>query len=171
VEADVRKAMLAAMGMLVTAAPALASWDFKIVDGPLGKPVGAATLAGAQGEVIVRCDTTGQNSLFLTMRPKGLGEGLEPAFLRAMTYRIDNGPARTANAIYDADEITIVNLVRGLMGGDLLFSMLGSKTLAFEIADKSKRTHTLLFDTTGARDAVLRAAEACGDTNWMARTN
>lgn len=165
------KAILAAMGLLMTTTSASASWDFKIIDGPLGKRVGVATLAGDQGEVVVRCDTTGQNSLFLTVRPKDVGEGLEPDFMRAMTYRIDSGPARTVNAIYDAGEITIVNLVRGLMGGNLLFSMLGSTTLAFEIVDKSKRAHSLLFNSAGARDAVSQAAQACVDTNWISRSH
>ena len=165
-----RKVMLAAIGMLMTATPALASWDFKVIDGPLGKKVGVATLPGDHGEIVVRCDTTGQNSLFLSVHPRDVGEGLEPDFMRAMTYRIDDGPARTVNAIYDADEITIVNLVRGLMGGNLLFSMLASKTLSLEIVDKSKKSHSVLFHTDGAQVAIMQAAKACGDTNWISLT-
>jgi hypothetical protein len=170
-ERDVRTAMLAAVAMVMTAAPAWASWDFKILPGPLGKSIGVATLVGEAGEIAVRCDTTGQNSLFFTMRPSAIGAGWESDFMRATTYRIDGGPVRRVNAIYDSDEITIVNLVRGLMGGDLLSGMLASKTLSFVIVDKAKREHTLLFHTEGAQDAVLRVAQACADPNWTTGGN
>lgn len=162
-----RKVLLLAIGVLAMATPAHAAWDFKLVDGPLGNgKVGVASLAGEQGDLVVRCDTTGRNSLFLTIRPKAAVERLKSDFMRPLNYRIDDGPRRTANAIYDADEISIVNLVRGLMGGDLLFAMLSSKMLAIELTDTAKRSYTLTFKTEGARAAILQAASACADSNW-----
>lgn len=161
------KAPFAAIGVLTMATPAHAAWDFKLVDGPLGDgKVGVATLAGEQGDLVVRCDTTGRNSLFLTVRPKVAVDRLQSDFMRPLAYRIDGGPPRTANAIYDADEVSVVNLVRGLMGGDLVFAMLPSKTLALELTDSTRRSYTLTFKTEGARAAILQAASACADTNW-----
>ncbi len=162
------KAMLVAVAALITSAPAFAAWDFKAIDGPLGNAkVGVATLTGDQGDIVVRCDITGQNSLFLVVRPRPAIAGLQSDFMRPVRYRIDGGVVKTANGIHDDDEISVVNLVRGLSGGELLFSLMSAKTLTLDVTDAARHSYRLSFRTEGAGAAIAQAARTCGDTNWL----
>lgn len=149
-------------------APAEAAWLFQTLRSPMlnGGDVAMVRLANDQGEIKIKCDVAGRNSLHMIVAPRQGIALLKSNGFRPMKYRIDGGAERTASVLYDGDGITAVNLDRSLSSGKLLAGIANARKLTLEPTVTDGGRHFMAFQVEGARAAIGQVARACMDTHW-----
>lgn len=159
--------MLVAVSCFVTASPAQAAWDFKVLEDPMTDAKrGISLLLGDQGGLAIKCDKNGAGSLYLSVISKSYLGSVAGRRTRSIQYRIDKGEPQQIDAFYDGSMASVFDLTPGSAGGQLLKQITTAKQLVVDVTSYDYRSHIIVFDTAGAGEAVNKSATACGDTGW-----
>lgn len=162
-----KTAILCAVLAIAAANPANAAWEFKTLEDPMTDAKrGISMLMGDQGALVVKCDKNGPGSLYLSIVSKDYLGGVSGSNTRLIKYRIDKGDPQQINAFYDKNMASVFSLRPSTSGGAFLQKIIDSKQLVIEAISYDYESHVIVFDTTGAKDAVVKAAATCGDTDW-----
>lgn len=156
-------AILAANGV-----PAHASWEYKLLEDPMTDAKrGISSVTAEQGMIVIKCDSNGPGSLYLSIISKGYLGGTSRNRVREMKYRIDKGDPQSIYASHDARTASIFDVKPRSKGGDFLGQLLNARELVVQVSSYDYDTYTIIFDVSGARGAIEKSASACRDTNWM----
>ncbi len=162
------KNVVAATALLLAATPALASWNFRVSKDPMtGARRGFAIVRNDDGALVVKCDENGPGSLYVSIFTKSYLGGPARTKDRDIKYRADDGAIQSVTAFHDGREAIVLDLSPGRAGGAFLSRLLPAKKFVVQVIDSGNETHNYVFDTSGAADVIGRAANECGDTNWM----
>lgn len=162
-----RRICIAMVLALIDMAPARAAWTFKVESNPMTDAKrGISLLLGDAGGLAIKCDQNGRGSLYLSfISTKYLG-GMGWRKNRALHYRIDKGEVNSISADHNGSTASVLDVSPNSDGGRLLSALRTSHQLAVQLTDYDNQLQTIVFDTTGAREAIAQSAAACGDDNW-----
>lgn len=157
---------------LASAAPALSAWDFDTAVDPMTDATrGLSILRGGDDLLVIKCDGNGPGSLYISFLSGDYIGSLSSNRNRQIKYRFDGGEIQTINAIHERDYLLIGDVKPGSSGGRLLARLAESKSLVVQAHGYDYQQHTFQFETTGAAEAIQKAATTCGDTNWIQQPN
>lgn len=152
---------------IMLSAPAHAAWEFKILEDPMTDARrGIASVMGDEGLLVVKCDSNGPESLYISIISKHYLGGTSRSRSRDVRFRIDRGTPQSISASHDGSSASIFDLQPGKAGGVFLSQILDARELVVQVTSFDYDSYTIVFDTTGARSAVEKAASACRDTHW-----
>jgi len=158
-----------ALAAAALASPAVAAWDYKLIEDPMTDAKrGISVLEADQGALVIKCDRNGPGSLYLSIISKNYLGGLSSNRRRTITYRVDQGQPQTIPAYHDGSTANVLDLAPETKEGRFFAQIMTASRLVVQVTSFNYDTYTIVFDMTGARDAVNRSAAACGDTNWIA---
>ena len=165
-----RIAVATALLGVIVAAPARAAWTFKVETNPMTDAKrGVSLLIGDAGGLAVKCDENGPGTLYLAFISTQYlgGEGWRKN--RSVRYRIDKSEPMSIIANHDGSAASVFDVAPASEGGMFLSRLIDSHELVVQLTDFQNHLITIVFDTTGTREAVEKTSSACGDTNWSQR--
>ena len=161
--------IVAALSSGVQAAePPATGWTFRVEANPMTDARrGIALLLGDAGGLAVKCDSNGPGSLYFSVLSTHYLGGAGWQKNRAIRYRIDKGAVVSLAANHDGSAASVFETSPNSDGGRFLTNLMNSSNeLVVQITDFDSNIYNIVFTTTGAKDAILKSAVACGDTEW-----
>lgn len=128
---------------------------------------GISIAEGQDALLVVKCDENGPGSLYFSLATKRgfYGKGSQP--FRKFRYRVDAMQPIELTGYHDNNSVTVIEPFPGTAGGNFLEYVRGGNKLAFEVTDYEGRQSTSVINIAGAKAAIARAAQVCGDSNWL----
>lgn len=155
-----------ALGALAVSAPASAqesAWGyFEDEAGVL--QAGVQTADGRQ--LILKCNAPGERSVFAVLyTPAALGAPSTRASVRDIHMQYDNGPTVTRRWRYYQFTVEAVNTRRDQELPPFLQRLADTQNLKVRLEPVDGSPQSIEFNVAGAREAIGRVFESCGDSS------
>ena len=166
-----RIAILAALATVSTAAQAqeiAKTWQVgdTAEEGAAFRAPLAYVQAADGSTLLLKCDKPGNGEVYATiMSTEKLGNPARDTEQRGITYRFDTSTPRDASWRYTDTFAVALGNMRGILSS-FVQGLANAKQLEVKLEKKgSSKTVDLLFDVTGADQAIAKVYEGCNDKN------
>jgi hypothetical protein len=145
----------------------MGAWRFKVVSDPMTDASRGIAVTDLKNtiELVVKCDSDGDNTLYMSFISDDYLGGTSSDRNRAISYRLDGAPAQSISGWYDGKSANILKLSPTNEGGRLLKAVSNTTKLTVQLSDFDGGSHVAVIDTTGAKAAILKVAQTCKDNS------
>lgn len=155
---------LPGLALAALAGPAAAqdsSWAYFEPD---GAPIQAGVQSANGGQLILKCDETGSNSVFAVIfSPTRLRPATDRPQVRSLWLRYDGGNREEVRWRYYDQTVTALNTRRDNNLEPFLRDLVDASELEVRLEPTDGAPVELNFQVAGSRDAINRVFESCGD--------
>ena len=116
---------------------------------------GIAVVEGTGGSFVVKCDTPGAGSVYVSLVSDRYLGGADRS--RDLTYRVDDNAPVTQSWRYSAQHVT------NFRPNALLAEMLGGERMIVRALKFDNSSTDFAFDITGSIEAIARVSAICDD--------
>ena len=161
---------LAVAGIAALAAPSQSSaqssaWAYFEPD---GAPLQAGVQSADGGQLILKCDETGEGEVFaVVVSPSRLRPSTNRPQVRSLWIRFDDGPRKEERWRYYEQSVTALNTSRDQTLVDFLNGMADANMVEIRLEPADGPPFEVNFQINGARDAIARVFESCEDENFV----
>jgi hypothetical protein len=133
---------------------------------PEGAPMQAGLQSANGGQLILKCDETGEDKVFAVIfSPSRLRPPSNQPQVRALWLRYDDGPREEVRWRYYDQTVLALNTRRDSNLGPFLNDLVDATNLEIRLDATDGAPVELNFAVAGAREAIARVFESCRDTN------
>jgi len=134
------------------------------------EPEGGLMQAGVQsangGQLILKCDEAGEDKVFAVIfSPSRLRPPSDTPQVRSVWLRYDDGPREEVRWRYYDQTVLALNTRRDNNLAQFLNDLVAANNVEIRLDPTDGAPVELNFPVAGARDAIARVFESCGDTN------
>lgn len=149
---------------------AIGEWNLRIITDPMSDAVRGIASTGDANDltVVVKCDSNGNDTLYISIISKSYLGGTSRNSRRDIGFRIDGAPAEKIVGYYDGRTANILTTKVGSDGGSFLTRLSNTSKLTLQVSDFDYKTYAAVIDTTGAKAAIRKVATACKDQAALA---
>lgn len=133
---------------------------------PENGPMQAGVQSPNGGQLILKCDERGEDKVFAVIfSPSRLRPPSNQPQVRSLWLRYDEGPREEVRWRYYDQTVLALNTRRDNNLGQFLADLVDATTLEIRLDPTDGAPVELNFPVAGAREAIARVFESCGDTN------
>lgn len=156
-------AALASLALVGSAQAQESAWAYFE---PEGAPMQAGLQSANGGQLILKCDERGEGTVFAVIAsPSRLRPPSDRPQVRSLWLRYDEGPREEVRWRYYDQTVLALNTRRDSNLAPFLSELVNATNLEIRLDPTDGAPVELNFAVTGARDAIARVFESCGDTN------
>ena len=155
--------LLIATGAQAQVAPAESAWAYFE---PEGAPMQAGVQSADGGQLILKCDERGEDKVFAVIAsPSRLRPPSNQPQVRSLWLRYDGGTRQEVRWRYYDQTVLALNTRRDNNLAQFLNDLVGATNVEIRLDPTDGAPVELNFPVAGAREAIARVFESCGDTN------
>ncbi|WAT16684.1 hypothetical protein OZN62_06935 [Aurantiacibacter sp. MUD11] len=145
----------------VAQAQGASQWGYFEAD---GQPLQAGVVSPDGGQLILKCDDTGEGSVFaVIVSPQRLRPSTTRPQVRALWLQFDGGNREEVRWRYYETSVTALNTRRDQTLEPFLRDMVEADQLTVRFDPADSQPFSINFTVTGAREAIDRVFESCED--------
>lgn len=164
-----RIGLVAATAVVAVAGAAQAqrgsAWGYFETD---GAPLQAGLTSPEGGQLILKCDETGDNSVFaVIVSPQELRPSTTRPQVRSLWLQFDGGNREEVRWRYYESSVMALNTRRDRNLMPFLEQMVDAENLEIRFDPEDTQPFNITFNVSGAREAIERVFESCEDTSGL----
>lgn len=129
-----------------------------------GQPLQAGVVTADGGQLILKCDKQGRNSVFaVVVSPRRLRPASDGPQVRSIWLTYDGGPRREDRWRYNETTVLALNTSRDRTLVQFLRDLADAQNLQMRLEPTDGLPFNLEFRVAGAREAIGRVFESCKD--------